>query len=430
MIVVLILAAGAGWEPEALAVIEAHPGLVALRRCVDVDDLLAAASSGQAEAAVLAVDAPGLDPLAVDQLRHHGVRPVGVVPAGLGEDPARLRALRAGLSQLLAEDELDALPAVLAEPTPAGRTDGPVGDGPLGDGPDDGPVDHRAGRAGPAGAMARPGRVITVWGPAGAPGRTTVAAGVAAELARRGETALLLDADPYGGAIAQQLGVLDEVSGLLQAARLQSSGELAHRVVTAVRSIGPGLGVVTGLPRPDRWSEIRIGLVEQLVAVARRHGHVVIDTGFSLEEEPAADLTGRAGRNQLSIEAVQAADQLVVVGGADPVGLTRLARALADLRERGTTPAAHVVVNRMRPTLGWTEQDITGMILAITRPAGCDFLPEDRGAVDRALVAGRTLLETAPDSALTRAIAALVDGLAGGAAEEPREVGAAAAAAA
>ena len=69
--------------------------------------------------------------------------------------------------------------------------------------------------------------MVAVWGPAGAPGRTTVATGLAAVLATRGPT-MLVDADPYGGSVAQVLGVLDEVSGLLAAARLAGSGTLAE----------------------------------------------------------------------------------------------------------------------------------------------------------------------------------------------------------
>ena len=70
------------------------------------------------------------------------------------------------------------------------------------------------------------GRVVVVWGPAGAPGRTTVAVSLAAVLARRSRRTTLVDADPYGGSVAQHLGILDEVSGLLSAARLAADGTL------------------------------------------------------------------------------------------------------------------------------------------------------------------------------------------------------------
>ncbi|CAI9409390.1 hypothetical protein [Nocardioides sp. T2.26MG-1] len=77
---VLIVASGAAWEPDALRLLGDHPGIVVLKRCVDVDDLLAAATAGQADVAVLGLDAPGLDRGAVDLLRKHGVRPVAIAP--------------------------------------------------------------------------------------------------------------------------------------------------------------------------------------------------------------------------------------------------------------------------------------------------------------------------------------------------------------
>ncbi len=241
VVVVLILASGATWESRALALLDRDPGVVVLRRCVDVPDLLAAASAGQADVAVVALEAPGLDQAAVDHLRRFQVRPVAVVPADLADGPA-LRAARAGLTATVADDELDLLPAAVQAADPAADVDTVVPD-PL--------ASERPPSAG--------GRVVAVWGPAGAPGRTTVAVSVAAELAARGRRTTLVDADPYGGAVAQQLGVLDEVSGLLAAARLASSGALEARFGTVQRAVGDHLTVVTGLPRADRWVEVRPG---------------------------------------------------------------------------------------------------------------------------------------------------------------------------
>jgi MinD-like ATPase involved in chromosome partitioning or flagellar assembly len=374
---VLVLAAGAAWESTALGLLERSPGLVLLRRCVDVDDLLAAASAGQAEAAVVALDVPGLDARAVDLLHRHGVRLVGVLPAGARAEAARTGAGRIGLGRLVSEDDLVELVEAIGDPDVAPPA------------PPAGVATHvRVDR----------GRILTVWGPAGAPGRSTVAAAVAAELARGGRPVLLVDADPYGGSIAQQLGVLDEVSGLLAATRSGLSG--------SARTLGPGLAVLTGLPRPDRWQEVRVGVLTELLGQAAAEGDVVVDTGFSLEEP--ADPGVRAGRNQLTLEALEAADEVLVVGSADPVGLTRLARGLVDLRDRLAAAPVRVVVNRMRPSLGWSERDIAAMIAGLARPASLHFTPDDRPGVDRALVSGRTLLEAAPDGPLAKAVAALV----------------------
>ena len=392
---VIVVASGAAWEPAALERLTAHPGVGVLKRCVDVDDLLAAATAGQADAAVLGLDSPGLDRPAVDLLRKHGVRPVAIAPGGATLDGGRLRAARIGIARVVPDDDLAALPAaVLDEETS--------------------PTQVRVPRPGvppapPTGPSAA-GRVLVVWGPAGAPGRTTVAAALAAELGRRRRRTVLVDADPYGGAVAQQLGVLDEVSGLLSAARLAAAGQLADRFGSVQRGLDDRVSVVTGLPRADRYVEVRAGTIEHLLEVARGQAEVVVDTGFSLEDEPGSDYGTRPGRNQLTLGALETADEVVAVGAADPVGLSRLARGLVELREVVGARPVHVVVNRMRPTLGWSERDIAGMVGGFARPVGLHFLPEDQATVDRALVAGRTLVELG-DSPLARAVARVVDGL-------------------
>jgi MinD-like ATPase involved in chromosome partitioning or flagellar assembly len=235
-----------------------------------------------------------------------------------------------------------------------------------------------------------------------------VATSVAAVLAGRGLRTTLVDADPYGGAVAQHLGVLDEVSGLPSAARLTSDGALEARFATVRRALGDHLTIVTGLPRGDRWVEVRTGVVEHLLEVARGHGHVVVDTGFSLEEDPAGDPVGRPGRNALTLGALEVADEILVVGTADPIGLSRLARALVDLRERRAAAPVRVVVNRMRSSLGWSEHDITGMVEGFARLAGVHFLPDDRGATDQALTTG-TSVTASGDSDLARALTAVAE---------------------
>ncbi|MCW2792437.1 MAG: hypothetical protein JWO76_1535 [Nocardioides sp.] len=401
MVVVLLVASGAGWESAALRLLTDHPGAVVLKRCVDVDDLLAAATAGQADVAVLGLDSPGLDLAATEHLRKHHVRPVAVVPAGASSDAARLRASRIGIRSLVPEEALDTLPGVVtsaeAPPTTRVRGEQPVLDDV------------------PAAVPMPGGRVVAVWGPAGAPGRTTLAGGIAAELARRRLRTVLVDADPYGGAVAQQLGIMDEVSGLLAAARLAAGGDLAGRFASVERGIDAYLTVVTGLPRADRWVEIRAGAIEHVLETARDHGHVVVDTGFSLEDDPGTDFGSRPGRNQMTLGALEVADEVVVVGNADPVGLSRLARALVELRDLTGGAPVRVVVNRMRATLGWSEKDIAGMVSGFARLDGLHFLPDDRATLDRALVAGRTLPEVG-DSPLGRAVAGVVDALVGQAA--------------
>ncbi len=395
MIVTLLVSTGAGWESRALTALNADPGVVVLKRCVDVDDLLAAASAGQAQVAVLGAEVSGLDAAVVAELASYGVRPVAVAADA---DAARSRAGRIGVDAVVPAARIDDLVAVVAggaEPTEP-RTEAPMSAPPP--------------AAAPAAPAAR-GRVVAIWGPGGAPGRTTVASALAAELGRRQLAALLVDADPYGGTVAQQLGILDEVSGLLSAARLVAGGGLDERFETVQRAVDGRFRVITGLPRADRWVEVRPGTLERVVERARAEAHVVLDTGFSLEESPVGDLGARPERNGLTFEALEVADDILVVGAADPVGLARLARAIAEVHERVAAPRLRVVVNRMRSGLGWREADVVAMLGGFGRAEGVHFLPDDQAGVDRALVAGRALVEMG-DSPLTKAVAGLVDAMA------------------
>lgn len=419
MICVLLVASGAAWEPRVVSLLADAPGVVLLKRCVDVDDLMAAATTGQADAAVVALDAPGLDGGAVDHLRRHGVRPVAVAAAGDDDAAARVRATRTGVAALVTEDRLADLPDVLVAATvPAGQDGGQDGGehdgehggatGGTGTDPGPGPWQEAPGEVVPS----APGRVIAVWGPRGAPGRTLVATTLAAELAHRGVRTMLVDADPWGGSVAQVLGVMDEVSGLLAAARLATTGELAERIATVQRAVAPGLTVVTGLPRADRWTEVRPGALEHLLEVGREQAVVVVDCGSDLVDDSGPALPGgRPGRSRMTTGVLETADEVLVVGTADPVGLSRLARGLVDLREVVAGAPVRVVVNRMRPSLGWTEGEVATMVEGFSRLLGLHFVPDDGPGVDRALVAGRSLRESG-EEAVVRAVAALVDAMA------------------
>ncbi|QIK65597.1 chromosome partitioning protein [Nocardioides sp. HDW12B] len=405
------LAAGSeAWESEALASVAAAPTRVTLvKRCLDLGDLLAVAATGSVRVALLAAHLDGLDADSVERLRRAGVRAVVVVPAGASE-VERHRLRRLGFATAVEETEVrqgSALLPVLEATSEAGLAPPGVEDllaDPLPPaGGSDGPV---AGTAPAAGAG--PGRVVAVWGPHGAPGRTTVAIGLAAEAAALGVATTVVDADPHGGAVGQHLAVLDEASGLLAAVRLANAGQLdAARLVGVARQVDPRLRLVTGLPRPDRWTEVRPQTLTTVLDVAATLTPlVVVDAGFGLDTRAAEGRPAAPSRDRLSMTVLEHADDLVVVAAADPVGLTRLARSLLDLRSVRPSGPAVVVVNRMRPGLGWSERDVVDMVARVAPDARVTFLPEDRAAADKALVGGRTLTESG-DGPLRRAVARL-----------------------
>lgn len=398
---VLVAAAGAGWEAHALQQLgAAGPGIVLLKRCVDLGDLLATATTGQARVALVGHGLPGLDADSVDLLHRSGLGVVLVAEPSALADGGETRVRRLGIEHVLDSASLgslnDTVVAAAAESRPA-----------------DPPHEIEP----PAGAPDRqePGRLLAVWGPAGAPGRTTVAVGVAAELAHRGLVSFLVDVDGFGGAVAQHLGVLDEMSGLLAAARMANAGQLDHaRLTSLARAINPSLRVLTGLPRADRWTEVRDSAFEQLLELARGMAqYVVLDTAFSLEEDVNVSFgSGAPQRNAMTLASLERADEVIVVGSADPVGLARLARGMVELLEAVPGCTLRVAINRTRASLGWGQKEVRAMIEGFVTPESMHFLPEDRTAADRALVAGKSLVELG-DSPLRRAVCDLADAVSG-----------------
>jgi MinD-like ATPase involved in chromosome partitioning or flagellar assembly len=258
------------------------------------------------------------------------------------------------------------------------------------------------------------GIVVAVWGPTGAPGRTTVAVTLATEAARLGCSSLLADADCYGGVVAQVLGLLDESPGLAAAVRQANAGNLDERALAMLaRVVAPNLRVLTGIARAERWPELRPAGLTEVYAVARRLNQLtVVDCGFGLEqdEELSYDTTAPR-RNGSTLATLADAEHVVAVGAADPVGLQRLVRGLAELAQALPDCRPQVVVNRVRkgPINGDAQEEIRQ---ALARYAGIDgvvFVPYHLTSLDKALAGGHSLGEVAPDSPVRRALMPLAE---------------------
>lgn len=266
---------------------------------------------------------------------------------------------------------------------------------------------------------AEQGRLVAVWGPTGAPGRTTVAVTLADELAAAGVPTLLADADTYGGAVAQVLGLLDEAPGLAAAAAAADAGALDAAGLAALAQALPDvplLRVLTGIARPQRWPELRPAALTVVWNVARGLvARTVVDCGFGLEQETAPGPSG-AQRNGATLATLEDADEIVVVGAADPVGLSRLVRGLTDLQEVAPPGVpVRVLLTRVRrgPMGPEPERRLTDALTRF-RVSPALLVPADPDGCDRALLARRTLREVAPASGARLALAGLAAELAQG----------------
>jgi MinD-like ATPase involved in chromosome partitioning or flagellar assembly len=415
---VLTAVSDARWEAQLVAALErGDHGVSVVRRCVDLADLLATAATGQARAVLLSADLRRLDRDALARLAVAGVAVVGLVPPGDEDAERRLRQL--GVIQVLPSDASpQAISAAVMELL-AGGTTASFGElaslseprSALPDLPLMPPVSAPDVGVGT-------GRVIAVWGPTGAPGRTTVAVGLASELAALGRSTLLIDGDVYGGVVAQLLGVLDEAPGLAAASRLANNGQLQLAALAQLcRSVTPSLRLLSGIARADRWPELRPSALEGVLALARSLAALtVVDCSFCLEqdEELAFD-TAAPRRNGATLTFLETADTVLAVGSADPVGLQRLVRGLGELKEAVPGLQPVVVINRLRSggVPGDPEQEIRA---ALQRYAGIDDLlvvPLDTAGVDAAIAIGRTLGEASPQSPARLALAGIAAGLIG-----------------
>jgi MinD-like ATPase involved in chromosome partitioning or flagellar assembly len=396
-----LVTAGAGAAWEAALVQACQEGAVPaeiLHRCYDLGDLLAVAAAGQAEAAVVAAGTRWLDHDALARLAAAGLAVVGVAPAGDEDSERRLRQL--GLHHVGADTDP---PATLVDLTRAALSAEPAPDPPA---PPDAPPppDHDL-----------PHVLLAVWGPKGAPGRTTVAVNLAFEAAPLVGEVLLVDADTYGGAVAQTLGFIEDTPGLAWAARLAGRGELdAPRLWHATRPAAPGAPrVLTGLPRAELWTEVRAGTWESLLELFRAAFPLtVIDAGFCLEEDEELLYDQvRLRRNAVTRLALQRCDLVIAVARADPVGLHAFIRGYQELRDLDVPPRrVRVVVNQLRPGLFGGDRPAEQVGAALHRYLGIQpaaFVPYDRAGVDAALLAGQALREARPGCPAQQAIAAL-----------------------
>ena len=421
----VLTAVSARWDGPVVAAVEASRQLTIARRCADLADLLAAAASGLGRVALVSGQLRGLTLSTVATLRDGGVEVVGL--ADPDDDQGELRLWQLGVRSVVSATAAPHdLVAALLDAAGAGHHAGAgadrseVGGGwvpeSLGEAAGADPILASLAAAAadidPIPVRDTLGHVVAVWGPTGSPGRTTVAVNLAVELALLGREVLLIDADTYGGCVAQTLALLDEAPGIAAAARAAEQGSLDLAALARLAlQVRPGLRVLTGISKAERWPEIRGAALERVLQVCRALvDDVVVDVGFCLEDDEELSYDTQAPRrNQATLTTLQLADAAVVVGGCDPVSLQRLVRGLQEL---GTVraPEPIVVVNRVRsgPVGSQPERLVADALERFAGVVQVHTIPDDPAAFDAAMLAGRALAEIVPAAPARRAFLELV----------------------
>lgn len=176
--------------------------------------------------------------------------------------------------------------------------------------------------------------IVGVTGGKGGPGATVLAVRLAGGLARRGHDVLLADLDPAGGdavAYLDSAGALDARRGLLPLLKLERGPIGDDALARELQPLSPSLKILLGLLRPA--PDLLAGRADGLLRTASRLAEIVV-----------ADV-GRAWPGSPALEALGAADRVVLAARADLQGALAAERALNAVGERrGLT----VVATRIR----------------------------------------------------------------------------------
>ena len=349
----MILAAPELAIESRLVAAAAAAGVHIVRRCRDAADLLAAASAAPGAPVLVSAGLPRMVADIVDDL---GSRVLVGLPGSI-DDADQLG--RWGIRRcvpVVDDPELDAaatwatiLAVVRASPAP---TSTPSAVAPSVSAPSESvsPASRPSGYAPPA----HVGRLVTVWGPPGAPGRSVGAIGLAAALARIGHRTCVVDADTYAPGLDLQLAAPAHSTGLLRACRRADHLD-ARAILALALPISDRLHLLAGIDDIADWPDLRPAALSSVWAACREaYDITVVDVASCLEDGPD-DVGPR--RNAAALSAVGEADALVVVASADPAGSARLVRAwpaLVATMRPGTSTI--VVANRWtRRSRGWAS---------------------------------------------------------------------------
>ncbi len=370
---VVTLSGDAQREASLAIALSNHPEVELLLRCVDRVELLGAIRSGRVDAIVSIGQPDWFDRQCRAEAALAGARVVMIGPTDVTGWPDGTAVLPAGAS--IAEIVAFALDS----PPIAGESAA---------------IDEQ-----------RRGQLIAVWGPKGAPGRTRVAIELACEISRRDDPALLVDADPYGGDVAQLLGLVEELPTIIWASRLAAKGALsAAEIASELRRIGSdGPIALPGLPRSELWAEVSdFAWRELLDVVGRQFLYSIVDVGFCLEPP-----TGSAvlDRNRMARAAVSTADRVIAVCRPDPVGVKNFIWAFAELSDLVRDIPISIVLNR---TNARQAREAASLLRRHLGRSIAAVVPEMDGVVATALTRGLAAREIDRNGDLAAAMATLV----------------------
>ncbi|MBT8217159.1 MAG: hypothetical protein KJO17_09955 [Acidimicrobiia bacterium] len=223
------------------------------------------------------------------------------------------------------------------------------------------------------------GRVFAVGGAGGGVGSTEVLVGLADELARRGLSVCVVDADDVAPVLAQRLDLPlhPNVRSAMDYVQHHSGS-----VPAALHSHPGGFSVLPGLPNPRDWEDIRAGDTVDVVTELTGSFDVVLVNVSHLVEQLVGNPRGE-GRFGVARLVLGVADAVVLVAVPTPMGVGRVIEWLADTQSIIGDLPLHIVFNRFEDGL-FARGEIEQEIGEVVGPTSITFAPYDRSLVKAA----------------------------------------------
>ena len=243
----------------------------------------------------------------------------------------------------------------------------------------------------------RRGYITAVLGASGGCGVTETAIELARQLGKRGEKTVVVDGDELAPSMAQRLD-LPLHPNLRTAVDVVEHG--TGRLSECLVGIANNLEVLTGLPHPKDWVEMRASDMEGLLLeLSYGRPQLVVNASPLIEDLSSF---GGADRFGISRAVVESADALVVVCPATPMGVARLLDRVADLSSLAEGKPVHVVVGRVQKG-AFKRNEIEREIQRSIAATSVHFIPNDlrveRAAWEGTLVPGGEFTKAIDDIA-------------------------------
>jgi len=358
-----------GWAQELHFFLMDHGGALVRGYVMSSED----ASSESYDVLVVDDVTSFLSTRLVSNLQRSGVRVIGVYDAADPAGAGKQRLLELGVDEALADTTP---PAEFVEAI--ARIAGPMTlEDPEFDGLFDAIVASPATAApvedDSATRRLRRGYVVAVAAATGGAGATEIAVGLAANLRARNQATVLVDADEQAPSVAQRLGL-----GLHP--NIRTAVDAVHHGTGALNATltsipVAGISVLSGLPNPRDWFELRSGEVVEVIAeLAKTHPYIVANVGPRIEDLPE---TGGPARFSVTRATLSLSDMVVLVGTATPIGVTRIVDWLADGRQLVTGKPLHVVLNQ-HPGSSFVASEIEAELRRTVSPQSITVVPFDK----------------------------------------------------